>query len=153
MAPLNPLFQKIILKSLEIDASLTKLAVQINKFYCGYESVLGLGILRGCLPFMSDLTKKLSFPLQIEYLQVSSYYQDKKTNVFNYQLLFDPAILAQRDVLIFEDIVDTGETLNKVCKQLESYHPKSLRTVTFYNRVQANPLFTPDFCAQQIKNG
>lgn len=148
-----PLCKKIILTSLQIDVALTKLASRINKTYSHCESVLGIGILRGCLPFMSDLAKKLIFPLQIEYLQVSSYYRAQKTGAFNCRFLFNPAILKERDVLIFEDIVDSGETMCKVFEQLQTYDPQSLRVATLYTRVQAKPNFTSDFCAQHIQDG
>lgn len=148
-----PLFQKVILNPSQIDIALTQLASQINKTYLHCESVLGIGILRGCLPFMSDLTKKLNFPLQVEYLQVSSYYRAQKTGAFNCRLLFNPVILKQRNVLIFEDIVDSGETMCKVFAQLQTYDPQSLRVVALYTRVQTNPRFTSDFCAQHIQDG
>ena len=90
--------------------------------------VLLVGILKGSVFFLCDLAKKLKTPVSLDFLQVSSYGSGTKSSG-NVRLVRDLSTdVAGRDVIIVEDIVDTGRTLRKIVEILGTRHPKSSRS-------------------------
>lgn len=155
MANKHHLFKEIILNETQIEATLTKLASKLNETYVGhYESVLAIGVLKGCLPFMADLMKKLNFDMQTEYVKASSYYKSAKVGVVKCDFLFDPQLVTNRHLLVFDDIVDGGDTLKEVMNCLRTYQPASIKLVTLFTRKTNKPdAFFPDFCENYLGPG
>ncbi|MDR2822562.1 MAG: hypoxanthine phosphoribosyltransferase [Acholeplasmatales bacterium] len=129
------IIDKILLTENEINSICTSLGEKITSDYQGSDLVL-VGLLKGCNPFISDLAKKIDLPLEIEYMVASSY----KGNTFssgNVEIRLDLSkSIENRDVLIVEDIVDTGKTLDVVKKILINRNPKSLKIVTLLDKVE-----------------
>jgi len=110
----------------EIEAAVNRLASEITRDYQNKHPVL-IGILKGVFIFMSDLVRNLDFPLELEFVRLSSYGSGQQTSgkVKVVQGLSCP--IRNRDVLVVEDIVDTGITIAFLMAYLKKKRPASLK--------------------------
>ena len=110
-----------------LDAGVARIAAEIDRDQEGRPALL-VGILKGSIFFLCDLAKKLeTTPVSLDFLQVSSYGSGTKSSG-NVRLQRDLSTdVAGRDVIIVEDIVDTGRTLTKIIELLGTRHPKSVK--------------------------
>lgn len=123
---------KTLLTREEIEKRIKELAKEIEKDYCG-KDLLVIGLLKGSIMFMSDLIKEMDLPVMIDFMSVSSYSGTTSTGVIN--VLKDTDIsVKDKDVLIVEDIIDTGLTLSHVKKLLEDRGAKSLKICTLLDK-------------------
>lgn len=123
---------KTLLTREEVEKRIKELAKEIEKDYCGKE-LLVIGLLKGSIMFMSDLIKEMDLPVMIDFMSVSSYSGTTSTGVIN--ILKDTDIsVKDKDVLIVEDIIDTGLTLSYVKKLLEDRGTKSLKICTLLDK-------------------
>ena len=123
---------KTLLTREEVEKRIKKLAKEIEKDYCG-KDLLVIGLLKGSIMFMSDLIKEMDLPVMIDFMSVSSYSGTTSTGVIN--VLKDTDIsVKDKDVLIVEDIIDTGLTLSHVKKLLEDRGTKSLKICTLLDK-------------------
>ncbi len=95
-----------------------------------------LGILNGAFMFASDLYKQLTFPCQITFLKLASYSGTQSTGTVK-QLIGINRDLQDRVVVVLEDIVDTGVTLETIIRQLSGYQPREIRVATFLHKPDA----------------
>jgi len=110
----------------EIQRKVAELGQKITKDYEGKQPVF-VGILKGAFMFMADLIRHVDLPLEIDFLAVSSYGKSTESSGA-VMILKDIGVdIEGRDVLIVEDILDTGLTLKHIVKHLMSKHPKSLK--------------------------
>jgi hypoxanthine phosphoribosyltransferase len=99
---------------------------EITAHYEDGERLLVIGLLKGSFIFMSDLVRRIERPLQVDFLVAGSYGEATRSSG-TVQLLYDPeADIAGRDVLLVEDIVDSGTTLNQLVPTIRERRPKSL---------------------------
>ena len=133
---MNKDIAKILISSEELDKITTRLAAEIDKDYTGEDkNLLLLCILKGSLVFMGDLMKKLSVPLEIDCMRVSSYGACT-TSTGNVNIVLDlvrPDI-DKCDILIVEDIIDSGKTLSYLTGYLKGKGAKSVRTCTLLDK-------------------
>lgn len=123
---------KTLLTREEVEKRIKELAKEIEKDYCG-KDLLVIGLLKGSIMFMSDLIKEMDLPVMIDFMSVSSYSGTTSTGVIN--VLKDTDIsVKDKDVLIVEDIIDTGLTLSHVKKLLEDRGTKSLKICTLLDK-------------------
>ena len=123
---------KTLLTREEVEKRIKELAKEIEKDYCG-KDLLVIGLLKGSIMFMSDLIKEMDLPVMIYFMSVSSYSGTTSTGVIN--VLKDTDIsVKDKDVLIVEDIIDTGLTLSHVKKLLEDRGAKSLKICTLLDK-------------------
>ncbi|HYN43135.1 MAG TPA: hypoxanthine phosphoribosyltransferase [Thermoanaerobaculia bacterium] len=116
----------------QIATRLDELAKEIDTAYAGRE-ILAVGVLKGSVFFLTDLLKRLSTPVAVDFLQVRSYSGTASTG--NFELVRDlSSDIAGRDVLIFEDIVDTGLTLRKLLGLLGTRQPRSLKIASLLKK-------------------
>lgn len=117
---------KILLGRKEIAATVKRLAVEINRDYRGKNPLL-VGILKGSFIFMADLVRLLVFPLAVDFIRVSSYGTGRESSgkIKVVQGLSTP--VKGRDVLVVEDIVDTGLTVAFLLDYLRKKRPSSLK--------------------------
>ncbi len=128
---MNNDIKNILVSEKQLDDITTKLATTINENYKNKDLVI-IGMLKGAIPFMSDLIKKITLPITIDFMQVSSY---QKTS--SEELIFKKDIdtnILNKDVLIVEDIVDTGKTLTMIIEILKKKNPKSVEIVTLLDK-------------------
>ncbi|MDF1576403.1 MAG: hypoxanthine phosphoribosyltransferase [Bacteroidales bacterium] len=95
-----------------------------------------LGILNGAFMFASDLFKQLDFPCQITFLKLASYSGTQSTGSVK-QLIGINRDLKDRVVVVLEDIVDSGVTLDTIIRQLSGYEPAEIRVATFLHKPEA----------------
>lgn len=109
-----------------------------------------VGVLKGACPFHSELIKHIDLPLQIDYIQVSSYVGTASSEKLTMKKDLDCDIEG-RDVVIVEDIVDTGFTLSKLKALLESRKPSSLTFVSMLDKPCKRKVdFKPDYVGKTI---
>jgi len=110
----------------EIEATVKRLAAEIKKDYQGKHPLL-IGILKGSFMFMADLIRLLNFPLEVEFIRLSSYGGGRESlgRIKVVQGLHSP--IKGRDVLVIEDIVDTGLTISFLLDYLRKRKPASLK--------------------------
>ena len=116
----------------EIEQMLDRISAEINRDYSGTPLVV-VGILTGAFIFTADLIKRLNMPVIVDFMQVSSYVGEYSTG--NLQIKKDLSYdIKDKDVLIVEDIIDTGRTLALLKEQLWSRGPKSLKICTAFDK-------------------
>ncbi len=102
--------------------------------------LLVLGLLKGSFIFLSDLVRRIDRPLQVDFLVAASYGAGTVSSG-DVRLLYDPeTVLAGRHILLVEDIVDTGRTLNRLIELLRARHPRSLEICALLHKHVAGAL-------------
>ena len=103
---------------------------EITDSYSGDDDLLMLGLLKGSFIFLADLVRAVDLPLEIDFIIAASYGSEMVSSG-DVELLYDPeAELAGRAVILVEDIVDSGNTLNRVVPLLEARGPRTLELCT-----------------------
>lgn len=125
--------KKILVSSEEITKREKELADEISKYYKEKNSVpVIVGLLKGSVPFMMGLVMKLDIDCEIDFMDVSSY---SGTNSIEVRVIKDiEGSVTDRDVLIVEDIVDTGKTLEKVTEMFRAKGAKEIKIVTLLDK-------------------
>jgi len=117
--------KRILISENEIRDKVEVLGSQISKDYEGEEVVL-ICVLKGSVVFLADLIRNISIPITIDFLQVESYQGTKQMDTV--KIIKDISENIQnKSVLIIEDIIDTGITLNIIIKHLKTKNPKDLK--------------------------
>lgn len=118
--------RSIVYSSGEIERRVREMAVSIASHYPPDEDLLVLGLLKGSFIFMSDLVRQIERPLHVDFIVASSYGAGTTTSG-DVKLLYDPtAPIDGRHILLVEDIVDSGNTINRLAEALEARRPASL---------------------------
>lgn len=112
----------------KIAAALDELSEKIRSDYDG-KKPLFLGVLNGCFMFASDLLKALDMDCEISFVKMASYEGTQSTGTVN-EIIGVNENIEGRDIIILEDIVDTGNTLEKFRKQLNEKNPASVKIAT-----------------------
>lgn len=130
MASQHPDIEKVLFTQEDIDGIVSRLGEEITRDYAGKDLVL-IAVLRGAVVFMGDLMRKIELPTNIDFMAVSSYGDGVKSSGI-VRIIKDLDIdIRGRDVLIVEDILDSGLTLKYLMKNLESRKPASLEVAAF----------------------
>jgi len=119
----------------EIDEQVTRIAAEINRDYHGRKPLF-IAILNGAFIFAADLFKQIDIEAEIAFIKLASYKGVKSTGNVITAIGLD-AELYGRDVIIIEDIVDTGKTLSQFLPQLEHQHPASLKIAALLHKPDA----------------
>jgi hypoxanthine phosphoribosyltransferase len=119
----NPI---ILIPRQEIKKAVSRLATQIRKDYEGKNPIV-ISVLKGSAVFFADLIRELNIPLQIEFIQLSSYGSGMETTGKVKVIQRLRTTIENRHVLVIEDIVDTGLTISYLLKYLSRKKPASLR--------------------------
>lgn len=137
-----------------IDAKVKEMAAEISKAYQNIEKpLIVICTLKGAAPFFADLTRRLDVDSVWEFMSFSSYGMGT-TSSGAVQLVLDLKMdISGRDVLVVEDILDTGNTLKYMLKQLTAREPKSVKTACFLHKYEMTcSTVTCDFIGFQIPN-
>jgi hypoxanthine phosphoribosyltransferase len=141
---------KVLLSESQIREGITALAVRIADDYRG-KPLTVLGVLTGSLIFLADLVRRLDLPLRVGLMQASSYRG--KTTVPG-ELTINEVLLpeiAGRDVLLLDDIFDTGRTLDGMLQALARFEPHSVRSaVLLWKEGRQQVTITPDYYCFRI---
>lgn len=124
---------KIMISRDEIDKMVSDLAERISSDYAGRELIV-VGILKGSFIFMADLVRKLTVPVIIDFMSVASYYGDTRSSGI-VKIIKDMDVnINGRHVLIVEDIIDSGLTLQNLKEMLLTKDPASLRVCVAFDK-------------------
>jgi hypoxanthine phosphoribosyltransferase len=125
--------ESVLIPAADIDAKVAELGAQVSADYAGRE-VLLVGVLRGALLVMADLMRNLEVPCSIDFMAVSSYGAATSSSGVVRILKDLDTDIEGRDVIIVEDIVDSGLTLDYLVKNLRSRRPASLEVLTLLTK-------------------
>jgi len=124
----------VLLTEEQIESKVTELGQRISADYAGRELTL-VSVLKGSLPFMADLMRRISLPLRIDLMEVSSYGGTSTESSGLVRILKDlSAPIEGRDVLLVEDIIDTGLTLNYLIRYLKGKNPRSIKVCSLLDK-------------------
>lgn len=142
--------KKVLLTEQQINETCERLGKQIENDYKDKEDIILLGLLKGCVPFMADIMKKIDLPLEVEFMDVSSYQGTKSTG--DIQIKMDTRCsVRNKNIIICEDIVDTGRTLNTVVELLYHRGAKSVEVVTLLDKPEGRIIpFNPKYIGHTI---
>lgn len=127
----------------KLQARIAQLAADITRDYAGESDLLLICVLKGGYMFLSDLSRALKRPHEIDFMGVSSYGSGTKTTGA-VQIIMDlKQPIANRNVLIVEDIIDSGNTLSYMRRNLLARQPASLKIVTLLNKPSRREVDVP----------
>ncbi len=124
----------VLLSETQIADRVRELATEISADYSGSDGVVLVGVLKGSFIFLADLARAMSVPRTIEFIAVSSYETGSISSGAVRLIMDVRGNLENRDVLIVEDIVDSGHTLKYLLGILRSHRPASIRTCTLLHK-------------------
>lgn len=145
--------QSILVSEKEIDEIVTDIAARLDRDYAGADKRLVLVcILKGSVVFMGDLMKKVTVPVEIDFMRVSSYGAGtESTGSVNIILDLIRKDLDQCDLVIVEDIIDSGRTLEHLKRYLQLKGARSVRTCTLLDKPSRREVeFDVDYIGREI---
>ncbi len=142
---------RVLLSESQIAARLDELGHELSAAYRGRPLTV-VGVLTGSLLFVADLMRKLDVPHQVGFLQASSYRTGTKAGTLSVNREYFPEI-TDRDVMLIDDIFDTGCTLSTLLELLQAARPRSLRTaVLLWKEGTQKVALQPDYFGFKIPN-
>jgi hypoxanthine phosphoribosyltransferase len=135
MTELHPDLARVLIGPQEIEARVANLAQTITRDYREDDRLYIIGILKGAFIFLADLTRHLEIPHTVDFMALSSYGKTTTTGAVRILMDLREPIEGQ-NVLIVEDIVDTGNTLSYLHKILRGRNPASIRTCVLLHKVR-----------------
>lgn len=146
--------EKILITDKEINDKLEILATEIDNYISTIpinerENIIFIGLLSGCIHFVSDLTRKIKSDHKLAFVKASSYLNNTRGD-----LTIDMNItsVSNNHVIVLDDICDTGITLNSVVEKLFMANPLSVKTCVLVNKLIPNKQHTPDFKVFDIED-
>ena len=125
---------EILISESEIKARISHLAKEISDTYKKSDQLVVIGLLRGSFIFIADLVRRLNLPVEVDFITVSSYGNEMESSR-QVRIIKDlETSIKNRDVLVVEDIIDTGHTLAQVLQIMQTRKPKSLSVCTLLNK-------------------
>jgi len=155
---MTPAYQKylkeVLISQEALQARIAELGSQISHDYAASPDLLLLCILKGGVMFLSDLTRHISLPHEIDFMAASSYGVGKRASSGSVRIEMDArANISGRDVLIIEDIIDSGYTLRFVMDTLVARKPRSLRLCTLLSKASRREVdIDVDYVGFEIEN-
>ncbi len=130
----RPYHIDVMISAKSIAARIEDLAREIKKEYSDTDKLVVIGLLRGSFVFIADLVRELDMNVEVDFLEASSY-DDGTESTREVKILKDlRGAIEGRDVLIVEDIVDTGHTLTAVTSLLKSRRPNKMKTIALLDK-------------------
>jgi len=131
----------ILVKEETIQQRVKELGRQINNDYLNKTPIL-VGVLKGAFVFMADLLREIDIPVEVDFLSIASYDGRESSGVV--RLNSDLSLnIEDRDVILIEDIVDSGRTINYIIKNLKTRKPRSLAVCTLLNKKEERIVDVP----------
>jgi len=127
---------EVLISEAEIESRVRELAMLISDDYEKCGEVVLVGVLKGSFIFLADLARRLTIPRVIEFIAVSSYGSGSRSSGAVRLVMDVRGSIVDKHVLIVEDIVDTGHTLNYLIGMLESHGPASVKTCALVRKAE-----------------
>ena len=150
----NEHVQFVLMDEEEIKSTVARIAKQIDEDYKDKENVVLVGVLKGSTTFMADLMRAMKTPAKIDFMRVSSY-GDSTISSGNVNIVLDlhRKNLPNENLIIVEDIVDSGRTLKYLINYLLNKGAKSVKTVTLLDKPARREIdYSPEYIGKQIDN-
>jgi hypoxanthine phosphoribosyltransferase len=142
---------KPLLSTRQIQSKVKELADRISKDY-SVKDILAIGILKGAFMFFSDIVRAVKVPITLDFITASSYIKTETTGEVKIHCDIREDI-SDRDVLIIDDIIDSGITLNQIRERILSRGPKSLKICIFLDKKERRLVDIPlDYVGFEIPN-
>ncbi len=130
----NEMIERVLISEQALQNRIAELGKEISADYAGKDLVL-ICVLKGGITFLSDLMRRITVPHEVDFLAISSYGVGQRESTGAVRLVMDlKGDIARRDVLIVEDIVDTGQTMDYLLRLFWARKPASLRVCTLLNK-------------------
>jgi len=134
---------EILIEAEPLQARVKELGQQISADYAGKDLLL-ICILKGGVPFLTDLMRQISLPHEIDFLAVSSYERGARASVGVVRIIKDlDEAIEGRHVIIVEDIIDSGNTLNYITRLLQERRPASIKICTLLDKFERREVEIP----------
>ena len=150
---LDNIVEKVLVSEEELDTIVSELADKINEDYSAEgKNLVVVSVLKGAMPFTTDLCKKLQVPHELEVVRVSSYGNfTESSGKIRMKLDFDRPDFDKCDFLVVEDIVDSGNTLTFLVAHLTQKGARSVKTCTLLDKPSRRKVeFDPDYSGKVI---
>ena len=135
---------EILIDETRLQERVAELADEVNHDYADEPDLLLICILRGALPFLVDLMRRLTVPHAIDCMAVSSYGAGARASTGNVRVTLDlQTNIEGRAVILVEDIVDSGHTISHVLELLSTRRPKSLRVCALLDKAERREVVVP----------
>lgn len=137
----------------EIACRVSEIGLEISRDYMG-KCVLLVGILKGAYVFMADLARNIACPCQLDFVRISSY-GDGTVSAGNLKIIMDVSMPVEgRDLILIDDIVDSGLTLHNYAEYLKKMNPRSLKIAALIDKkIRREKLVELDYCGFEIEDG
>jgi hypoxanthine phosphoribosyltransferase len=143
---------RVLISEARIQERIDELAGEIDRVYAESDALTCIGVLKGSVFFLVDLLKRLQVPVVVDFFQTSSYGSGTAPGEIRIRKDVDLSVRG-RDVLLVEDIVDTGHTLRTVLSLLRFRGARSVRLCALLDKKAAREVEVPiDFCGFEIEN-
>lgn len=146
---IHPDIERVLVSTEQIQKRVIEMAEQINRDYASVERLYIVGILKGAFIFLADLTRHLSIPHVVDFMALSSYGRTTTSGAVRILMDLREPVEGQH-VLVVEDIVDTGHTLDYLLHILNSRKPASLRTCALVRKQRKNNGVQVDYLGFEI---
>ncbi|MEF9984773.1 MAG: hypoxanthine phosphoribosyltransferase [Malacoplasma sp.] len=144
--------KNILISNYKINKAIKKAAKWINENYKGKTLVL-IGLLKGCIPFFGQLITRIKVDLIIDFLVVSSFKGENKAQGKPKIITNILTDLKGKDVLLLEDIIDSGYTIKYVLEEFQKQNPNSIKVMSLLNKKEGRKIdFDPDYYCFDIPN-
>ncbi|MEJ2010824.1 MAG: hypoxanthine phosphoribosyltransferase [Anaerolineales bacterium] len=145
--------QEVLIDESTLQARISELAVEISTDYEGKPLMLAC-ILRGGVMFLTDLMRRLTIPHTVDFMAVSSYGAGARQSTGQVRITLDlQTNIAGKDVLLVEDIIDSGHTIASVIQLLRTRDPQSIRVCALLDKYERREAEVPiDYCGFKIPN-
>ncbi len=142
-----------VLSKEDIEQKVASIADRISSDYVGSELIL-IGVLKGAFVFLADLARQLTIPVKIDFVRLSSYGNNDSSSG-NIRLDKEIEIdIQNKDVLIVEDIIDTGQTLDYLVRYLQKFNPDTIKICTMIDKPERRESkIRVDYACHIVKNG
>lgn len=135
-----------------IRRRVAEMGAELSQDYDGKKPIL-IGVLNGAFMFLGDLMKEMRIDCEVDFLKLSSYGEEKISSGVVRDLKKIDAEIEGRHVLIVEDIIDTGLSMDFIMEKLKDYKPASLKTVTLLHKFEATRVDVPlDYVGFRIRD-
>ncbi len=132
---------KLLIKEEDILQKVKEIGKQINRDYRNKNPII-VGVLRGAFIFLADLLREIEIPVELDFLFISSYNGKESSGVV--RITDDLSLtIEDRDVILIEDIIDTGRTISYIIENLKTRKPRSLAVCALLNKEEHRVIDVP----------
>jgi hypoxanthine phosphoribosyltransferase len=143
---------RVLIEERDLDRRIGELAAEIDRDYADSDRLVAIGVLKGSVFFLVDLLKRLTIPVAVDFFQTSSYGDSTEPGEVRIRKDIDESIRGA-DVLLIEDIVDTGYTLRTILDLLRWRGARSVRLCALLDKASRRQVEVPiDYCGFQIED-